>query len=67
MTTYDQIQSGTANYFGEALAAAAWIDDATFEGYALSQGSADVWEALLPYAGERHAELMRRAIACFEA
>lgn len=67
MTGYEQIKSGEATYFGEALIAAQWAGGATFAQYATAQG-ADVWEALLPYAEARHAGVIARAIeACAAA
>ena len=61
MTGYEQIKSGEATYFGEALIAAQWAGDAVFAQYALAQG-VDVWEALQPSAGARHAGVIARAI-----
>lgn len=61
MNGYEQIKSGEATYFGEALIAAQWVGDAAFAQYATAQG-VDVWEALRPYAGARHAGVIARAI-----
>ena len=61
MTGYEQIKSGEATYFGEALIAAQWLGGAAFAQYATSQGAA-VWEALQPYAEARHAGVIARAI-----
>lgn len=65
MTGYDALRSGEAAYYGEALIAAEAFG--RFEEYARSQGCAEVWEAMLPYAEERHVGVIARAAAVFAA
>lgn len=65
MTAYDELRSGEARYFGEALIAADAFG--RFEEYARSQGCAEVWEAMLPYAEERYVGVISRAAAVFAA
>lgn len=65
MTAHDELRSGEARYFGEALIAAEAFG--RLEEYARSQGCAEVWEAMLPYAEERYAGVISRAVAVFAA
>lgn len=60
MNGYEQVKSGEATYFGEALIAAQALGGEVFAQYAASQGAA-VWEGLLPHAEARHAGVIARA------